>query len=134
MRLTYEELTMGTEALSQLMDRDDIPFNTALKISKNAIEINNHLVHYQQEREKLYEEYMEKNPETGEFVTEKIPGDDRVGLKIKEGKIDDFKKKTNELLKFEVDIDLRMINASELSEIKISPKLLAGVMFMIEEV
>lgn len=131
MKLTYDDLNMCLDSLSVLMERDDIPFDTALKISKNAMEIKQYLKHYRQECFKLYEQYIEKDPDTGEFSFDIVDGQQR--YKIIDGKAEEFKEKNESLLKFDVDVDIKMIKSEELKDIKIAPKILSGILFMLEE-
>ena len=114
--------------MQELMEREDIPFATSLKISKNANLIDEHLKHYQQEQQKIYEECLERD-ENGMFVR----GESGNGYKIKPSKTKTLYEKQDSLDAFDVDIDIKMIGLDELRDLKISPKILAGIMFMIEE-
>ena len=112
------------ESLTALADKD-LNLSTACDIAKNlqALTIPKQII--EQKRDKLVLEYGEKD-EKGQIIQNKNGG-------IKIINEAEFQKKFNELIESDIEVDLIKIKKSALGDIKISPKIILGMIDILEE-
>lgn len=108
MKLTVQDVYNLTEGLNELIDKE-LSAITAFKIQRNHKKLVDEFQSADEVRKKLVEKYKEKDLKDG-------------GVKLKEDKIDDFKKELDDLMKQEVDVKLSPIVLSELKNISIKPR------------
>lgn len=125
MKLTYSQIAKSTESLNFLSNLE-LPYSVTLKLSKNTKSIENAFQEYIKENRKLADRYFEKDSD-GNFV--KIDGAEGV-YKIKDGKIEEFKKDQETLDNFEVDIPMYLINVEELGDLKLKSAIMINIDFM----
>src|SRR5690606_34046326 len=97
------------KALSQ----KQLPIQVSYKIAKNIRNIEQDLVIYEQERQKLVDRYAEKDPEGKPKVNDN-------GNYVIKDKLN-WNKDILELLNFETDVEIEKIDIKELDGVEISP-------------
>jgi len=130
MILTYKQIVDSIPAMKELCSREDIPFLTSLKLSKNAIEIDKYAAHYQSEYNKILQECLEKD-ENGNYIAEH--DDPQLGFKIIPEKREILEKKLETLGDFETDVTIEVIPKEEFEGINISPNNVRKILFLIGE-
>lgn len=116
------------QGLREISEKE-MPYKATLKISKNIKKLEEILNDYQEEYNKLIDAYYEKD-ENGNFV----PVEGQQGFyKIKTETAQEFQEKMQTLNEFENDVDLYLIDPNELEDIKISPKVLMQIEYMIDD-
>lgn len=127
MKLTYITVIEGLNALNYLAN-SELLYKTSLKVSKNLKALQDTVSEYQEEMNKLAEQYFEKD-EAGQFV---FIDENKTMLKVINGKVEEFNQKKKELDEFEVEVNIYTLTDSELENISIKPTLLSTIEFMIE--
>lgn len=125
MKLTYSQVAKSVKSLKVLSNLE-LPYGVTLKLSKNIKAIEDAFQEYIKENRELADKYFEKDNK-GNFV--KV-NDTEGAYKVKEGKIEDFKKDQDTLNDFEVEIPIYLINVDELVDLKISSTVMINIDFM----
>ena len=125
MKLTNQTLINSVQGFNEIMEKE-LPYSITLKISKNIKKIQNLLNDYNEEFNKLSNQYFEKD-EKGNYIT------NEQGIKIKDNLVNEYAEKINILNSFENEIELYMIDSNDLKDIKLSPKALLAIEFIINE-
>lgn len=112
------------DSLVVLADKD-LNLNTACDIAKNLQTLTVPKQVIEQKRDKLILEYGEKDD------NEQIIQNENGGIKITNES--EFQKKFNDLIESDIEIDLIRIKKSDLGDIKISPKVILGMIDILED-
>lgn len=112
------------DSLVILADKD-LNLNTACDIAKNLQTLTVPKQVIEQKRDKLILEYGEKDD------NEQIIQNENGGIKITNES--EFQKKFNDLIESDIEIDLIRIKKSDLGDIKISPKVILGMIDILED-
>ncbi len=118
MKLRYIDLLKCVPCMKIICEKDNIPFSSALLISKNAACIDKEIEIYFQKKGELDEKYLTHNTE------EK--------LIIKDGLEKDYLKLLTELNEKEVEVNIQKISVDSLSNIFIAPKHIESITFMLD--
>lgn len=100
------DLSLG---LADISDKE-LPIATSLKIHRNQQAVSENLISIEKLRQKIIDKYKEKEVEGG--------------IKIKEGKLNDFHNEMDELMKQEIEVKLHEIKLDEIKNISIKAKTL----------
>lgn len=126
MKLTNQELLNSIPTLKKL-SQEQLPIKISYTISKNIKNIEEELVVYEEERQKLLKKYVEMDKEGKPKINDKghyvIKNENQAG----------FNKGVLELLSIETDVNISKIDLNALEGLKISPSEISSVNFMIEE-
>lgn len=114
--MNIKEILESKEALASLIGQE-MPINTAIKVSKVQKEFNAILEIYDTRRKALFEKYGEKN------------GED---LKIKEEHTQEFMKEHDVIIFEELEADIESIDIASLGDISIKPVYLTQLSWLIE--
>lgn len=128
MKIKNLQIVNSMQGLSEISEKE-MPYKVTLKISKNIRKLEEVINDYKLEYDKLVDEYYEKD-ENGNFIP--VEGKDGFFI-IRPDKAQEYSEKINTLNEFENDIDLYLIEPSELEDIKISPRVLMQIDFMIDD-
>lgn len=112
--MNIKEILESKEAIETLTAQN-LPINTAIKVSKVQKELNSVLDIYQERRKSLFEKYGE-----GKDLT--IPDDKR----------EVFIKEHEELINEELEITIQKISAEALGDINITPNHLTNLSWLLE--
>ncbi|WP_042682535.1 hypothetical protein [Anaerosalibacter massiliensis] len=126
MKLTNQDLLNSIPTLREL-SKEQLPIKVSYVISKNIKNIEEELVVYEEERQKLLKQYAELDKEGKPKIN------DKGHYVIKNEKQADFNKGVLELLDIETDVNISKINLNALEGLKISPLELTSIDFMIKE-
>ena len=127
MKLKNQTIVNAIQGIKILSEKE-LPYATTLKISKNINILEKLLKDYNEEYNKLANEFLVK--EEGKFIeSPTTPG----AFLVKEGKTKEYSEKLSILNNFENDVNIYKIKSNELADIKISAKTLLEIKFMIEE-
>lgn len=118
MKLTVKDLYDLTEGLNKLLDKE-LPTSVAFSIQRNFKKIGEEVKASDEVRKKIVEKYKEKDNKDGT-------------IQIKKDKINVFQKDNDELMKQEVDVDVKKLKLSDLGE-SIKPRTLGLLESIIEE-
>ena len=125
MKIKNQTLIDSIQGFNEIMEKE-LPYSVTLKISKNIKKIQNLLNDYNEEFNKLSNQYFEKD-EKGNYIT------NEQGIKIKNELIEEYSEKINILNSFENEVELYTINSTDLESIKLSPKALLAIEFIIND-
>lgn len=125
MKITNQTLTKSVQGFKEIMKKE-LPYSVTLKISKNIKKIQSLLDEYNDEFKRLSEQYFEKD-EKGNYIT------NEQGIKIKDELVNEYIEKVKILNEFENEVDLYTINSNDLEGIKLSPKALLAIEFIIND-
>lgn len=100
------DLSLGLNDLSE----KELPISVSFKIHRNQQTVSEELISAEKLRQKIIDKYKEKEVEDG--------------IKIKEGKLNDFHNEMNELMKQEIEVKLHEIKLDEIKNISIKAKTL----------
>ncbi|WP_278682862.1 DUF1617 family protein [Paraclostridium bifermentans] len=127
MKLTNRQIVDDAIFLKELTQRQ-FPIKVSYAIAKNVSKIENELIVYNKEREKLLNKYAIKGDDGNILI------DENNKLKIKDEYIDDWNKDINELLDIEIEIDIHKFKLEDLinGADSISPADLMVIDYMIE--
>ncbi|MCK9370955.1 hypothetical protein M0R04_13675 [Candidatus Dojkabacteria bacterium] len=95
-----------------------LPIKVSYWVSRILSKVNSELKSFQEQRNKLIEEYGEQDEKTKQFTVK-----DPEKLKV-------FSKEINELLDVEVELDVKKISIKDLGAITIEPELLLNWIFI----
>lgn len=126
MKLTNQELLNSIPTLRKL-SQEQLPIRVSYTISKNIKSIEEELIIYGEERQKMLKQYAELDKEGNPKV------DEQENYMIKPKNQLEWNKGALELLSIETDINISKINLNALEGLKISPSELTSVDFMIKE-
>lgn len=127
MKLKNQTIVNAIQGIKILSEKE-LPYATTLKISKNINILEKLLKDYNEEYNKLANEFLVK--EEGKFIeSPTTPG----AFLVKEGKTKEYSEKLFILNNFENDVNIYKIKSNELADLKISAKTLLEIQFMIEE-
>lgn len=128
MRLNNNTLVNSIENLNKLSQMK-LPVKISYAIAKNISKVENELKIYNNQRQKLIEDYGEKNEDGKTKVSE----DNQIT--IAKDYLEDWIKEYNELLSLEIDIDIHKIKVEDLanSNCEISPADLILIDYMLED-
>ena len=128
MKLTYKQIINAVNPLSELSNKE-MDYGLALKISRNMKELEKHYIDYQEELQTLQEEYLDRD-EYGNFIP---LNEENTMFKIKDGLTEELNLKIQTLNDFEVEAIVYMLHEEDFKDLKITPSLLMGIDFLIEE-
>lgn len=114
------------ESLTTLADKD-LDLNTACDIAKNLQELTVPKQIIEQKRNKLIQDYSEKDND-GNILTR-----ENGAVIFNENNEIECNKKLAELFESDIDINLIKIKKSNLNDIKISPKVALGLIDILED-
>lgn len=100
-----------------------LPIKASYAISKNINKLNKEIEVYESERMKLINKYAEKD-DAGELIIE--------DGKYKINNINEFNKESNELLSFENELEIHMIDIEVLENEIFTPSELDAITFMFD--
>lgn len=126
MKLKYKQILNSIQSLNELINKE-MPYKTALYISRNVSELNKKLDDYQEERYNLEQKYFEKD-ENGNYVITETEG-----YKIKDGMADQFREDLNVLNEFEVEVEINYLTSDMFYDVSIKPSQLLHIDFMIKD-
>lgn len=126
MKLTNQELLNSIPTLRKL-SQEQLPIRVSYTISKNIKSIEEELIIYEEERQKLIKKYAELDKEGNPKV------DEQENYMIKPENQSEWNKGALELLSIETDINISKINLNALEGLKISPLELTSIDFMVKE-
>lgn len=126
MKITNQELLNSIPTLRKL-SKEQLPIKISYTISKNIKNIEEELVVYEEERQKLIKKHAELDKEGKPKVN------DNGNYVIKQENQLDFNGEVLELMSIETDVNISKIDLNALEGLKISPSELTSVNFMIEE-
>ena len=129
MKLSLRRLVNGSQQLSTLAYKQGLPCKLSYALAKNIKKIEDELLIYNSERQKIIEKYCVKD-DCGKL---KLNKDNTYN--IKEEFVDVCNKEINSLLDIEVDIDIYKFNINDLynSNCDMSPAELMVIDYMIDE-
>lgn len=125
-KLSNRKIVEDVNTLSILAQKK-LPVKAGFAIAKNLNKIEGILNIYNKERQKIVDEYCEKDEE-GKL---KISKDN--SYIIKDGLRDEFNTKSEELLDIENEVEIHKFNLSILDSVEISVAELQTIEYMIEE-
>ena len=125
MKVTYKQIDKAIEPLMELSNKE-MDYKMALKISRNLREFEKYYEEYRDELAKLQNEYVDRDEEGNPIQIEN-------GFKIKDGMIEEFKNKLTTLDEFEVEVNVHMLREEDFVDLKITPSILMGIDFLIDE-
>lgn len=128
MKLTYKQIINAVNPLSELSNKE-MDYGLALKISRNMKELEKHYMDYQEELQTLQEEYLDRD-ENGNLIP---LNEENTMFKIKDGLTEELNLKIQTLNDFEVEATVYMLHEEDFKDLKITPSLLMGIDFLIEE-
>lgn len=128
MKLTYKQIINAVNPLSELSNKE-MDYGLALKISRNMKELEKHYMDYQEELQTLQEEYLDRD-EDGNLIP---LNEENTMFKIKDGLTEELNLKIQTLNDFEVEATVYMLYEEDFKDLKITPSLLMGIDFLIEE-
>jgi hypothetical protein len=124
MKITNRKILEDMNML-RAVSQKQLPVKVSYAIAKNIAKIDSELKVYEKERQKLIEQYAEKNKEN------KIISDKDGNVKFKD--IEAWNKDIKELLDIENEIEIHKFKFEELANIQISAEELRVIDYMIEE-
>ena len=125
MKVTYKQIDKAIEPLMELSNKE-MDYKMALKISRNLREFEKYYEEYRDELAKLQNEYVDRDEEGNPIQMEN-------GFKIKDGMVEEFKNKLTTLDEFEVEVNVHMLREEDFVDLKITPSILMGIDFLIDE-
>lgn len=126
MKITNNDLATLASAVKELSEKE-MPFKTALKVSKNLKLLNEKMVELATDEKELIEKYAEVG-EDGQAI--KPDGTFTIPPKC----FDQYLKERKELMEFEIELTgLYTLAISEVESISIKPTVLSGLERIIEE-
>ena len=128
MKLTYKQIINAVNPLSELSNKE-MDYGLALKISRNMKELEKHYMDYQEELQTLQEEYLDRD-EDGNLIP---LNEENTMFKIKDGLTEELNLKIQTLNNFEVEATVYMLHEEDFKDLKITPSLLMGIDFLIED-
>lgn len=118
MKLTFRTLYDLSSGLNKLLDKE-LPIKVALFVQQNYKKVDDELKPSDEVRKNLIDKYKEKDNGDGSF-------------NIKKDKFDVFKKEMKELMEQEVDVELKLIQVTDLGDF-IEPRTLGLLEPIIKE-
>lgn len=126
MKITNNDLATLANAVKELSEKE-MPFKTALKVSKNLKLLNEKMVELATDEKELIEKYAEVG-EDGQAI--KPDGTFTIPPKC----FDQYLKERKELMEFEIELTgLYILAIPEVESISIKPTVLTGLERIIEE-
>jgi len=125
-KVSLNDILNASEAFNTIMQQ---PFkgSLAFKIARLARELNKEVETFNSERQKLLNEYCEKD-ENGELVIL-----ENGNVKILPDKINEFNEVFNSLLQTEVEINVEKFSNDLIDEFQVSPRQMDSLMAFFEE-
>lgn len=123
MKITNNQMVNSIPNLKTLSQKQ-LPIQVSYKIAKNIRNIEQDLVIYERERQKLVDRYAEKDTEGKPKVNDN-------GNYVIKDKLN-WNKDILELLNFETDVEIEKIDIKELDGVEISPGELMTIDYMIK--
>ncbi|AOY53365.1 DUF1617 family protein [Clostridium perfringens] len=124
-KMTNKEILEKVNVLGEISLRK-LPVKVSYAIGKNIYKVERELKHYNEERQKLIEEYCLKEDDGTLKITEG-------NYDIDPERLEYFNKEINELQEIEVEMDIHKFNIELLNGYEMSPGELMCIDFMIEE-
>lgn len=128
MKITYKQISKAINPLMDLSGKE-MDYALALKISRNIRELEKHYEDYQEEVSNLQQKYLDRD-EDGNLIP---VGDSGNTFKIKDGKVEELSEKLKTLDEFEVEATVYMLNEEDFKDLKITPSVLMGMDFLIDD-
>ena len=125
MKITNRKLVDGISLVRQVAQKQ-LPVKVSYTLSRNIDHIETALKPYEKERQKLLDQYAEKDAH-GKL---QLRPD---GITVKFRDEDGWKKDFDELLDIEADVDIRKIKLGDLGSASFSAAELTAIEYMIEE-
>lgn len=128
MKITIRNILNDTNSLA-VISQKQLPIKVSYAIAKNIKKLESELKIYNEERQKLIDQYCIKDNEGNNVI------DENNNLKIADEHLDAWNKEINELMDIEVDIDIHKFNLDSLmnGNYDMTPAELMIIDYMIEE-
>lgn len=128
MKITIRNILNDTNSLA-VISQKQLPIKVSYAIAKNIKKLESELKIYNEERQKLIDQYCIKDNEGNNVI------DENNNLKIADEHLDAWNKEINELMDIEVDIDIHKFNLDSLmnGSYDMTPAELMIIEYMIEE-
>lgn len=128
MKITIRKILNDTNSLA-VISQKQLPIKVSYAIAKNIKKLESELKIYNEERQKLIDQYCIKDNEGNNVI------DENNNLKIADEHLDAWNKEINELMDIEVDIDIHKFNLDSLmnGNYDMTPAELMIIDYMIEE-
>ena len=125
-KVSLNDILNANETFSQIMSQS-FKGSLAFKIARLARELNKEVETFNTERQKLVNEYCEKD-ENGNFITV-----DNGNIKIMDDKIEDFTNDFSSLLSTEVEINAEKLPIDKIDDFNITPQQVLSLEKFFEE-
>ena len=126
MKITYSEALSFRSFYSKIKD-NKFPLRTGYRLNCIAKAIDNQFLFYQEQLAAILNEFAEKDAQGN------IARDNDGNFKVPPEKIADCNMKLNDLLLFEIDIEAKPLNISELEALELEMDEIQGIMAFITE-
>jgi len=126
MKLTNKMLIDSTKSLSEISQKQ-LPIRISYKIAKNISLINDELKIYDEQKNKIMNEYSKKDKD-GKPVIDK-----NGHVELQKERIKDWTKDFMELLSIEIEININKFSIDSMGNCDISPSQIMSLGFMIED-
>ena len=128
MKITIRNILNDTNSLA-VISQKQLPIKVSYAIAKNIKKLESELKIYNEERQKLIDQYCIKDNEGNNVI------DENNNLKIADEHLDAWNKEINELMDIEVDIDIHKFNLDSLmnGNYDMTPAELMIIDYMIEK-
>ena len=125
-KVSLNEILNASEAFNTIMQQQ-FKGSLAFKIARLARELNKEVETFNTERQKLLNEYCEKD-ENGELLTL-----ENGNVQVKPDKVNEFNEVFRSLLQTEVEINAEKFSADLIDEFQVSPQQMDSLMVFFEE-
>lgn len=126
MKLSNKRILEDVQRLGEISQKQ-LPVKVSYAIAKNISKIESELKIYNAEREKLIEQYSEKD------IDGKIKADEKGQVIFEKEKIAEWDKDIKELLEIENEVEIHIFNIMLLDGYSMTPSELMLIDYMIEE-
>lgn len=126
MKLSNDKILNDAKRLGEIAQKQ-LPVKVSYAIAKNIAKIESELGIYNKERQKLIDQYSQKDDK------EQVLADEKGNIKLKEENIEAWNKDMKELLSIENDIDIHKFSINALDGHIMTPAELMLIDYMIEE-
>lgn len=126
MLIKYKDIIRSVPALRFLCDCDDLPFVCSVAVSRNVAILDRELEIIEKQLNKLNDKYSDREKQNGKNSGQQ-------DFKIKKGCEEAYLKDRISLFEFEADLPLQTIDTSFFENIKIKPKYVDSIDFMLKQ-
>ena len=126
MKITYSEALSFRNFYAKIKEKK-FPLRTGYRLNCIAKAIDNQFPFYQEQLATILNENAEKD-ENGNFIK-----DEDGNFKVPQEKIPDCNAKLNDLLAFEIELDVKPLDISELDTLELGMNEIQGIMAFITE-